>query len=79
MNKLRRVYEKPRADQPAEKKKPSQPPAGKEKKDKNEPKEKSPGQEDFARAVNALWGHAFLELTSSFKKAQRADEGETWE
>lgn len=79
MNKLRRVYEKPRADQTADKKKPSQPSAGKEKKDKNGPKEKSPGQEDFSRAVNTLWGHAFLELTSSFKKAKRTDDGETWE
>lgn len=79
MNKLRRVFEKPRADQTADKKKPSQPSAGKEKKDKNEPKEKSPGQEDFARAVNALWGHAFLALTSSLTKPNCADDGETWE
>lgn len=68
MNKLRRVHEKPRASQPAA----SPAPARKEKKEEA-PRDPPPGHEDFQRAVNALWGQAFLEL------ALRAEEEETWE
>ena len=68
MNKLRRVYEKPRASQPAA----SPAPARKEKKEET-PRDQAPGHEDFQRAVNALWGQAFLAL------AARTEEEETWE
>lgn len=74
MNKLRRVYEKTRANIPAEKKRPPPPPAaGQAARKGKATKDKSPGEEDFKRAVNALWGQAFLAL------AARAEEEETWE
>ena len=68
MNNLRRAVEK---------KKPSpQQASEKPKKDKPEPKDKTPGQDEFKRTLDQFWGQAFLELRGALAKK---DEGDTWE
>ena len=65
MNRLRRAVEKKRPTPPSS--------AGKAMKHE-EPEENPPGHEDFKRAVNALWGQAFLALAS-----RGGDDEDAWE